>query len=356
MDEIKSEMAKLIYNVLSGSGHKIRLYDENGKEVFDPEKANRIWSDSQKMMVVLGKSQGSPSKPLVTFYTSSVTDPVVFNDFKTAIKRHNIYDYSFDTQPYGKILEPRHFKHMNVTESWSGTTKTSYFPIDKVNVVIRHNKSWNKDQIDSAQRWRRIKQILLFTPDGQRFKFPFNNISGARAMAQHLNQPDCYMHDTKGTLIQDLGKLLYDLKSIQRKSKNLQQWDLLNHITDTRKQIKSLLQCISQENKYASGIDTASSWLQEWRKTPWKTSNTPSFKEAKELNEWFSAFEPKTILENQEKIEQVYASDQLSGGDLHMTIDILKRNWPGWEQRYENDPRSLIDEVTHLLKEIYNRH
>jgi hypothetical protein len=354
MDEIYAEMAQLIFSVLNGTGHKIRMYDEKGTEVFDPAKANRLWSDSEKLMVVLGKTKGSPAKPLVTFCTSDVTDPDIFNDFKTAIKQHNIYDFSFDTEPYSKTLEPRHFKFMNIEESWSGTTKTSYFPIDNVNVVIRHSRPFQREQLDGdgkIQRWRRIKQIMLFTPDGQRFNFPHKYVLGARAMAQHLNQQQS-MYDENGNLIQELINLYNNLKSIQSKSKRLEQWDLLTHVQHTKQQIKSLLTAISQQHRYTDGVNGAKNWLTEWKSK--KYQSPPTFKEVRELDEWFNRFEPKVIFENQEKFEQVETSYEQAGGNIHRTLDYLKRNFIGWESRFEEDPKAVTTEVMEIVNQIKN--
>ena len=373
MDKIYGHMAELIFSVLDGSGHNIRMYNESGKEVFEPKDANRLWSDSEKIMVVIGKTKGSTSKPLVTFWTSNVTNPKIFDDFKNAIEAHNIYDFSFDIKPFpDKTLEPRHFKFMDIKESsmWTGTTRTSYFPIDKVNVVIRHNRPWNTEQIDKAQRWRRIKQIMLFTPDGQRFKFPHNHVLGARAMAQHLNH-DHGMHDVDGKLIQDLTKLLFDLRTIQFKCKTSQEWALLAHVIDTRHQIRGLLKAISQSHRYTESMDHAKKWIGEWSskkfvKTPAQeltpsdselvtSVEAPTFKEARQLQEWFDSFEPKKIFENQEKQEQVQIAWDQSGGDIDQTIDILKRTFPPvWQSEFEEDPKSVRAEVTKIVNSIKN--
>ena len=368
IDDFYGEMAKLIFSVLDGGGHEIKMYDENAKQVFTPEKANRIWSNSQKIMIVLGKTEGSPPKPLVKFCTSDVTNPAVFDDFKNAITAHNIYDFTFETEPFATTLEPGHFEFMDIKESnnWTGTTRTSYFPIDNVNVVIRHSRPWNSDQMEKAQRWRRIKQILLFTPDGQRFKFPHNHVLGARAMAQHLNHENNSMHDNSGKLIQDLTKLLFDLRKIQFKCRPSQEWAIQAHIVDTRQQIRRLLKAISQTHRYTESVDRAKTWINEWSskkfvKSPQQelvtsdpelatSAEAPLFKESRQLQEWFDSFEPKTIFENQEKAEQVQIAFDQSGGDIFRTLDILRRmKTTDWNSRFEEDPKSVTDEVTEIV-------
>lgn len=369
MDDFYGRMAELIFNKLNGSGHKIRMYDKSGKEVFDPKEANRIWSDSEKMMLVLGKTKGHPPKPLVTFWTSDVTSPKMLKHFKDELQRDNTLDFSFSIEKWRKTLEPRHFKNMNVKESsnWTGTTRTSYFPVDAVNVVVRHSRPWNSEQLDKAQRWRRIKQIMLFTPDGQRFTFPHHHVLGARAMAQHLNQENT-MYDDSGKLIQDLTKLLFDLRKIQFKCKRSEDWGLMTHVVDTRHQIRQLLKAISQSHRYTESIDRAKKWLGEWASNKFVRPSQelvtaspdlvtaieePQFKEARQLQEWFDSFEPKTIFENQEKREKVEIAWKESGGDVAQTFDILRHTF-GWESSFIKDPKEFNNEVMTIIDSIKN--
>jgi hypothetical protein len=375
MDDFYGKMAELIFDNLNGDKKSwgiIKMYDKSGTEVFDATQANRIWSDEEKIMFVFDKTKGHPPKPLVTLWTSDVTNPKKIKKFKDEFLSYNKYDFSSGILKYDGTLEPRGFKDMDIKEShnWTGTTRTSYFPIDKINVVVRHTHPWNSEQLDKAQRWRRIKQVMLFTPDGQRFRFPHNHILGARAMAQHLNQ-EYPMHDESGKLIQDLTKLLFDLRKIQFKCKSSKDWGLMTHVVDTRHQIRNLLKAISQSHRYTESIDRAKKWLGEWASNKFVRPSQelvaastdlvtdveePQFKEARQLQEWFNSFEPKNIFENQEKREQVEIAWQASGGDIDDTFDILKTTFVsfGWKGDFEKDPKSFKEEVMKIINDIKN--
>jgi len=344
------EMAQLIFDVLSSKGHQILMYDEKGNQVFDPQKSNRLWSKNEKLMVHLGYTKGKPPKPLVTFYTSDVTDSKRFNDIKFTLKKHNPWDFSFDTEHFARALEPRHFKHMNVSENhtWSGSTRTSYFPINGVMVVIKHTKPWQKDALDQAQRWRRIKQVMLFTPSGERFKFPLNHVLGAKAMAQHLAHQNT-MHDADGKLIQDLTKSLQNMSSLQRRARRLGAMDLLDHIQGTRAQIKKLLSQISESRSYHTALASSRKLLLDWKQP---TPALPlTFREAQEMMGWLENFDPQ-IVEDDSKTEQVKAAWLASDGNKYETLDFLKRNVPGWESRFEADPATVTAELDELIDQL----
>jgi hypothetical protein len=344
------EMAQLIFDVLSGKGHEIYMYDERGTQVFDATQANRLWSADEKLMVILGSTKGKPPKPLVTFYTSDVTNLDRFNDIKFALKKHNPWDFSFDTDHFGRTLEPKHFQHMNVTEAqdWSGSTRTSRLPVDGCLVVVRHTRPWNKDTLDQAQRWRRIKSIMLHTPRGERFQFPYKHLLGARAMAQHLTR-DTHMHDTCGCLIQNLVKTLGNMRRFQVRAGKLGADELRYQIHSTRAQIKKLLTMISDASTYDTGIQEAQSMINSWKKP-----KPLAFREARELDSWFNSFDVRPVVESSDPRSEVYAAWQAADRNKYRTLDYLKRNQPGWLSRFEEDPESVTDEISSYIEEFEN--
>ena len=118
-------------------------------------------------------------------------------------------------------------------------------------------------------------------------------------------------------------------------------------------------------------MDHAKKWIGEWSSKKFVTTpaqeltpsdpelvtsvEAPTFKEARQLQEWFDSFNPKVIFENQEKQEQVQIAWDESGGDIDTTIDILKRTFPPvWQSEYETDPKSVKDEVTKIVDSIKN--
>jgi hypothetical protein len=65
-----------------------------------------------------------------------------------------------------------------------GTNRVSYQKVDGARLVVKHTESINTDQ--AAARTRNISSIYIESSEGERFKYPFKHLSGARAMARHV--------------------------------------------------------------------------------------------------------------------------------------------------------------------------
>ena len=102
---------------------------------------------------------------------------------------HNI---GFKPQDIEKVdLEQGDFEFLSqvntVQESkMHGTPKTSYDKLDKTRMVIRHSKQ--VDETVPGARSRNIDCIFIENAQGERFRFPFNYLKGARAMMMHVAQ------------------------------------------------------------------------------------------------------------------------------------------------------------------------
>jgi hypothetical protein len=70
-------------------------------------------------------------------------------------------------------------------ESYYGTRKVSYMgEATQARLVIKHNKVL--DETDA--RYRYVESLFIETVDGERFKLPFRNLGGGRAMLEHVRQ------------------------------------------------------------------------------------------------------------------------------------------------------------------------
>jgi hypothetical protein len=68
-------------------------------------------------------------------------------------------------------------------EGYYGTKKTSYSDQpQKTKLVIKHSRALGEGE----QRFRNIESVFVETAEGERFKMPFVNLSGAKAMARHV--------------------------------------------------------------------------------------------------------------------------------------------------------------------------
>lgn len=370
-------MAEEIFKSLSGLGHKVYMYDEKGSRVYDPNKADRLFSDSAKMMITMGWTKGKPAKPRVTFHVSDVTDSQVLTELKNTLKQHNLYDHSFDTMPYGKTLEPKHFAHMNkkaeVTESaWTGSTRTSRWKTGLTEVVIRHNQVLADPE--SSRRWCRIKDIFIHGPDGSRYKFDQRHILGAKALAQHMDRQG-QPWDDNGKIIQDLIQCLMELRHLKRWCQK-EMPHMYDVVCDAQKHIKTLIHQMSQPDSYDSAMQTAQHMHSGWHTAQvpptWSVEKadlaqralaylaphmfepvmptepepaTDSFPELQAVFEWLG-HDPKKDIQT--------AQEETGSQDARRILNHLSDQIPGWESKFEQDPKQVLDQIMAELKKLQN--
>lgn len=84
-----------------------------------------------------------------------------------------------------KFLATNRPEDITMTESkLYGTGRISYQNIDNARLVIKHTESI--DQTNPSARTRKIGSIYIESAEGERFKYPYKHVSGARAMARHV--------------------------------------------------------------------------------------------------------------------------------------------------------------------------
>lgn len=90
-----------------------------------------------------------------------------------------------------------------------GSTKSSYQTLENTKLIIRHSKKIQEESPNS--RTRNIQAIYVESADGERFKYPFIHLSGARAMQRHVaNGGNPY--DSFGQYIVSLSEQIYGLR------------------------------------------------------------------------------------------------------------------------------------------------
>jgi hypothetical protein len=129
---------------------------------------------------------------------------------------------SFDTRDIGKSnLDKRDFHYLankdNVmSESIAyGTNMTSYRPLSKAKIIIRHKTPVVADV--PGARSRNISHIFIQNEDGERYKMKVNHLPTAEAMARHVshgNQP----YDAFGRHIEECGHNIAMLSNFKRYS------------------------------------------------------------------------------------------------------------------------------------------
>ena len=127
---------------------------------------------------------------------------------------------NFDVQNIGKSnLDKRdyHFqaktKELPMMESkMYGTSRISYQDLGEARLVIKHSQPVNTDL--AAGRTMHIQGIYVENIDGERFKYPFKHLHGARALAEHIKHGG-NPYDTIGKYITGLSEELSHLRKFK---------------------------------------------------------------------------------------------------------------------------------------------
>jgi hypothetical protein len=99
-------------------------------------------------------------------------------------------------------------------ESWNGTKNVSWNGgPDSVRLMIRHKRPMGVNEA----RFRQVESLFLETAEGERYKLPFRNLAGGRAMVEHVRQGG-RPYDMRGQHIANMVEELNVLSRFRRAS------------------------------------------------------------------------------------------------------------------------------------------
>jgi hypothetical protein len=227
MDKNLNTIAKELFNKIRTSFPKIKIGDENSQVTDQPELARFFSFDYVQDGEILGSVNISLSSDdgLVVIYSADlVSDKSDYTkkQFYAFLKELREFAkqklLTFDTRDISKSnLEKRDFKQLsnnigegNMTESkLFGTSKTSYQQLGDSKLIVKHSAPVNYD--NPAGRTQRIDSIYIENAQGERFRYPFKHLNGARALAQHVSHGGT-PYDTLGEHVIGLSEELSKLR------------------------------------------------------------------------------------------------------------------------------------------------
>jgi len=211
----KKQVSEKIFNLLKGFGYEVKTFDVEGNNQVNPQESTRFVVEEPNILVRLDLNKNS----IILNTSEDLTDHKIRPMLKELSKD---YLLNFDYNVFGKRLKPKgelqdaeknSEKDMaDVMEAslgkLSGSTKTSYQPLENVKIVLKHKKA-----IDEEIRGSRSRNIhSIFIQRGEeRFKLPENNLAMARAMARHV-QKGGEVFDEIGESIVDMARDLSKLR------------------------------------------------------------------------------------------------------------------------------------------------
>ena len=215
-----STVAEKIFRVLKGHGYHVQMFDDTeGNEISNPQEARFFYVDQPNIMVNL-----SPENEEVKMHKGPENIENIEKTVQSVknLAKDNLLD--FDLREFGREIKPKNYAFRlnsntmsdeNIkTESYSqmaGTVKTSNQKLEGAKLLIKHRKAVN-EEIPGA-RSRNIKALYIENADGERFKYPFIHLNGARAMTRHV-QAGGNPFDEVGQSITNISERLSKIREV----------------------------------------------------------------------------------------------------------------------------------------------
>lgn len=244
-----SATARDLFGLLRSRFEYITLGDENGNKTDEPELArffnfDYVSKDGKNfgnVLLHLMRPQQASHNSLQVVFSKNITKDLsddqkrewfefVRNRLSGFAKR-NLLTYDVrDITSDG--LDLRTIRQMAKTsESYTqseatpmtesqlfGTTRTSYQHVGPARLIVRHSQKIDDER--HGARTRKIESIFVETIEGERFKLPFNNLHGARAMARHIAEGGTVLDEQAAHIVEtvtELGAMSMFVRSMQHR-------------------------------------------------------------------------------------------------------------------------------------------
>ena len=245
MENMNNISTDLFYKIRSRFAG-LKLGKETGETTINPEEAVFFDFDYIDEEVPIGHISISLAEEgsMKVYYSTNITETM------SGLEKDKWFDFlkelrlfaksrlmSFDTRDIAKDnLDKRDFQFLSqnstvgesiMKESMYGSSKTSYQKLNDTKLIIKHKK--NVDEQVPGSRTRNISALFVENQDGERFKYPFIHLSGARAMQRHVANGGVPYDDIGKSIIQ-MSEEIAQLKSF---SNYVNKNDLLNSDTNS---------------------------------------------------------------------------------------------------------------------------
>ena len=184
---------------------KIQLGNESGEVIANNKEigsARFFEFDYVKEGVALGSVsiELSEDNGLVVMYSNDLTEgqnQLVVNEWYGFLKSlrefakkrllnfdtRDLVKTNLDKRDYGYLAKNNGEGAMTESKLW-GTSKTSFQDMGEAKIIVKHTQPVNYD--NPAGRTLHIESIFIENAQGERFKYPYKHLNGARALARHV--------------------------------------------------------------------------------------------------------------------------------------------------------------------------
>lgn len=243
------KIAENLFDKIRSRFSNVSLGDETAKATQDPEKARFFNFDFDLNDEVLGNVTISliDEQSLKVYFGRDITDNLdQAEEYDSKNKKEVWYDFlrnlrkfakrnmlNFDTRDIAKSnLQIKDIKQqskaddtvskdeINVNESrLYGTSRHSFMEVGPCKLRIIHSDSIDEEK--HGARSRKIDQVFIETPHGERFLVPHRHLSGAAALATHIahgGEHNDEIAECMNGMVTEMGNMSHFVRSIKRRT------------------------------------------------------------------------------------------------------------------------------------------
>lgn len=283
-DNLKSVSTDLFYKIRSRfSG--LKLGKETGEVTINPEEAVFFDFDYMEGENPVGHVSISLAEPsnMKVYYSTGISEQM------DHVQRGNWYGFlrglrefakrrlmSFDTRDISKDnLDKRDYAFLTqysspvgesiMKEGMYGSTKTSYQKLENTTLIIKHNQK--VDETSPGARTRHISAMFVENGQGERFKYPFIHLAGARAMQRHV-QEGGLPYDDIGRHIINMSEQIAQLKNfgnyvVRNDLMNSDTNDIVERTGQALNRLREEIKKLAGKNYYYNFKESFQSQVQE---------------------------------------------------------------------------------------------
>ena len=219
---------KQLADLLVSRGYEPEMLDSSGKaaasaedaEIFSFDFVTSNDTNHGTVVVMLGADND-----LEVFSGDNVgrgmdsADKTEWYEFQHQLKNFATKNFmTFGSQNINKLkysMQGQAALKEGLFESWNGTKNVSYNGgPDSVRLMIKHKRPMGVNEA----RFRQVESLFVETAEGERYKLPFRNLSGGRAMVEHVRQGG-KPYDMRGAHIVNMVEEINVLSRFRRASK-----------------------------------------------------------------------------------------------------------------------------------------
>ena len=220
-----------LYDLLVTKDFDPELKDAMGKDVNDPAEADMFtfdWKTPNKnygtVVILIGEDRN-----LKIFFgdnlgrTMEAADKSDWYEFLNQLKQFSVRNnlMNFEIENINRLkytMQGMAAIKEGLFEGYYGNRKVSYSDQPKqTRLVIKHNRTLG----EGDARFRYVESLYVETGDDQRFRLPFTNLVGGRAMARHISEGGT-PYDAFGQHICEMVKEMNVLSKFVRAARNKQ--------------------------------------------------------------------------------------------------------------------------------------